>query len=68
MINNVSNSRKIMSRFGDLLKGETTTPEPTVVIEAPEPVEVKVDFGVMSKDELEDCYNECLNKITNLAF
>ena len=54
MINNVSNSRKIMSRFGDLLKGETTTPEPTVVIETPEPVEVKVDFGVMSKDELED--------------
>ena len=54
MINNVSNSRKIMSRFGDLLKGETTTPEPTVVIEAPEPVEVKVDFGGMSKDELED--------------
>ena len=53
MINNVSNSRKIMSRFGDLLKGETTTPEPTVVIETPEPVEVKVDFGVMSKDELD---------------
>ena len=43
-----------MSKFGDLLKGGTTAPEPTVVIETPEPVEVKVNFGSMSKDELED--------------
>ena len=54
MINNVSNSRKIMSRFGDLLKGETTTQAQPVVIEKPDTVEDKVDFGVMSKDELED--------------
>ena len=51
MINNVSNSKKIMSRFGDLLKGETTTPEPTVepVVESSEP-----DLKSMSKDDLEN--------------
>ena len=51
MINNVSNSRKIMSRFGDLLKGETTTPEPAVepVVESSEP-----DLKSMSKDDLEN--------------
>ena len=51
MINNVSNSRKIMSRFGDLLKGGTTTPEPTVepVVESSEP-----DLKSMSKDDLEN--------------
>ena len=51
MINNVSNSRKIMSRFGDLLMGETTTPEPTVepVVDSSEP-----DLKSMSKDDLEN--------------
>ena len=52
MINNVSNSRKIMSRFGDLLRGKgNTSPEPTVepVVESSEP-----DLKSMSKDDLEN--------------
>ena len=57
-----------MSKFGDLIAGTVTTTEETAVVETPvveeviaeappvEPVEteVSIDYGAMSKDELED--------------
>ena len=43
-----------MSRFGDLMNEDTTSSEPTVVVE-PDPVveEKPLDFDKMSKSELE---------------
>ena len=57
-----------MSKFGDLIAGTVTTTEETAVVETPvveevvaeappvEPVETEasIDYGAMSKDELED--------------
>ena len=57
-----------MSKFGDLIAGTVTTTEETAVVETPvveevvaevppvDPVEteVSIDYGAMSKDELED--------------
>jgi len=47
-------SKRTMSRFGDLMNEDTTSSEPTVVIE-PDPIveEKPIDIGKMSKDELE---------------